>query len=218
MPKMLWISVVTLFAVGSTLSAAVVIDRIAVIAGRHAIKLSDIERELRITQFLDNRPLDLSAAARKEAADHLIDQDVIRDEIALQGYNRATDEEANKLLDQIRRNRFAGSDLRLRQALTRYGLTGDELHAHLRWQMTVLDFIDQRFRPGVLITDEEVRKYYDSHLDELKKQYPRDFSFRTLAPRIRANLEGEQVNQQFESWLDEARKQERIQYVNGAFQ
>ncbi len=200
-----------------SLPGAVVLDRIAVIVGKHAIKLSDIEHELRVTEFLNNQPLDLGAAARKQAADHLIDQAVIRDEIALEGYGRATDTQAAAMLDQIRKNRFGGSDARLRASLERYGLTENELHDHLLWQMTVLDFIDQRFRPGVMVSDSDVQKYYDTHLAELKKQHPRDSSFETLAPQIRTLLEGQQVNQQFDAWLDESRKNARIQYLNGAF-
>jgi parvulin-like peptidyl-prolyl isomerase len=209
---------VFLIAFAAALPGAVVLDRIAVIIGKHAIKLSDIEHELRLTEFLNNQPLDLGAAARKQTADHLIDQAVIRDEIALEGYGRATDSQAASMLDQVRKNRFAGSDARLRASLERYGLTENELRDHLLWQMTVLNFIDQRFRPGVMVNDDDVRKYYDSHLAELKKQHPRDFSFETLAPQIRILLEGEQVNQQFDAWLDEARKNARIQYLNGAFQ
>jgi hypothetical protein len=207
-----------LIAFAAVLPGAVVIDRIAVIVGRHAIKLSDTEHELRITEFLNNQPLDLGAAARKQAADHLIDQAVIRDEIALEGYGRANDAQATAMLAQIRKNRFAGSDARLRASLERYGLTENALHDHLLWQMTVLNFIDQRFRPGVMVNDSDVRKYYDSHLDELKKQHPRDFSFETVAPEIHTQLEGQQVNQQFDAWLDESRKNARIQYINGAFQ
>jgi hypothetical protein len=189
-----------------------------VIVGKHAIKLSDIEHELRLTEFLNNQPLDLGAAARKQAADHLIDQAVIRDEIALEGYGRASDAQASAMLSQFRKNRFAGSDSRLRASLEHYGLSEKELHDHLLWQMTVLDFIDQRFRPGVMVNDTEIRKYYDTHLPTLKKQHPRDFSYETLEPQIRTVLEGEQVNQQFEAWLDESRKNTRIQYLNGAFQ
>jgi len=207
-----------LAAIAVALSGAVVLDRIAVVVNKHAIKLSDIQHELRLTEFINSQPLDLGAAARKQAADHLIDQAVICDEIALEGYGRATDAQATSLLNQLRKNRFTGSDTRLRASLERYGLTENELHDHLLWQMTVLNFIDQRFRPGVLVNDDDVRKYYDSHLDQLKKQHPRDFSFEKLAPEIRTLLEGEQVNKQFDAWLDESRKNARIQYLNGAFQ
>ena len=57
-----------------------------------------------------------------------------------------------------------------------------ELRAQLLWQLTVLRFIDQRFRPGVLVTDEEVRTYYDSTANVIRKTT----SFDTLEPKIRS--------------------------------
>ena len=192
-------------------SAAVVIDRIAVIAGKHVVKLSDVDRELRVTNFLNREPLLENAATKRKAADRLVDQQLIRDELATGGYERATDADAAKMLNEIRQNRYAGSASRFTQALSQYGLTEDELRAQLLWQMTVLRFIDQRFRTGVLVTDEEVRAYYDQHPDVGK------VSFQAAAPRIRTMLEGEQVNTQFEEWLSDRRKQEKIQYLEGAF-
>ena len=46
------------------LSAAVVLDRIAVIAGTHVIKASDIDRDIRLTDFLNRAQLDFSASAK----------------------------------------------------------------------------------------------------------------------------------------------------------
>lgn len=203
--------------VTAAFGAPAVIDRIVVIVGKHAIKLSDIDSDLRLTEFINNQPLNLSTADGKKAADHLIDQAVIRDEIALEGYGRATDAQANELLEQILRNRFGGSQTRLRAALERYGLTEARLRDYLRWEMTVLDFIDQRFRAGVLVTDDEVKSYYDSHLAELERRHPKDHTYKTLAPQIRNVLEEQQVNQQFDAWLEETRKSDRIQYVDEAY-
>jgi hypothetical protein len=106
----------------------------------------------------------------------------------------------------------------LRAALNAYGITEDQLRAHLLWQLTVIRFIDQRFRPGVLVSDEEVRAYYDQHLADLKRQYPGNNSFEALAPKIRASLEGERINKSFAEWLDQARKRTRIEYREAAFQ
>jgi hypothetical protein len=192
--------------------AAVVIDRIAVIVGKHAVKLSDIDRDLRVTDFLNRQPLVEDAEAKRKAADRLVDQQIIRDELATGGYNRATDADAESMLRQIRQSRYGGSEVRLRQALSTYGLSENELLARLLWQMTVLRFIDERFAPGILVTDEQVRNYYDQHA-ELRKA-----AFQTAAPQIRKTLEGEQVNAQFDSWLSEARKREQIQYRDAAFQ
>src|SRR5215471_13265609 len=92
----------------------VVIDRIAVIVGKHVIKLSDVERDLRLTAFLNRATLDLSLKAKREAAERLVDQQIIRGELAAGGYERATDAQADVLLAEIRRDRFADSAEKLR--------------------------------------------------------------------------------------------------------
>jgi hypothetical protein len=193
--------IMVLLLLGFAARGGDVIDRIAVIVGKHAVKLSDINRDLRVTAFLNRQPLVENAQTRRKAAERLIDQQIIRDELATGGYSRPTDADANAMLRQLRL-----------QALTQYGLTEGELRAHLLWQLTVLRFIEQRFQPGVMVTDEQVRGYYDQH-PEVRKA-----SFAIAAPEIRKTLEGEQVNTQFEAWLEEARKGQRVEFREAAFQ
>jgi peptidyl-prolyl cis-trans isomerase SurA len=200
------------------LDGAVVIDRIAIVVGKHVIKSSDIERDLRITEFLNREPLAINQDTKRKAGERLIDQTIIRDEIASGGYQRATDTDAAAMLAQVRQSRYGGSEARLRQALAPYGIAEGELQTQLLWQLTVLKFIDERFRPGVMVTDEEIRDYYNMHLAELKRQNPQNNSLEALQDKIQALLEGERINQQFEMWLDEARKRERIEYRQVAFQ
>ncbi len=198
--------------------AAVVLDRVAVIVGKQVIKTSDIERDLRLTEFLNREKVDLSVAARRKAAERLIDQSIIRNELANGGYSRPSAAEVHTLLQQLRRDRFSGSEARMNSALASYGLNAGQLQAQLVWQLTVLRFIDQRFRPAVLVTDEEVRAYYDQHLDELRKEKPGANTFEALEPEIRRSLEGERINQSFTQWLENARKRNHIEYREGAFQ
>ena len=198
--------------------AAVVIDRIAAIVGKHAIKLSDVDRDLRVTEFLNREPLKLNSDARRQAAERLIDQVVIGDEIKSEGFARPNDSDADALLNRLRRDQFGGSDARLRQGLSAYDLTEEGLRTQLLWQVEVLRFIDQRFRPSVLVTDEEVRASYEEHRSELARQYPQTPGFEELEPKVRASLEGERINQSFVQWLDRARQRNRIEYRQGAFQ
>jgi hypothetical protein len=200
------------------LSGAVILDRIAVIAGTHVIKTSDIERDIRLTDFLNRVPLDLKTSAKREAAERLITQQIIRDEIVSGGYRRPPEAEAVDLEAQLRRDRFGGSEQRLVEGLQRYGLTRAQLREQLLWQLTVLQFIDERFRGGIVVTLDQVRDYYDGHFAELQKQYPKDNSFETLEPKIRTMLEGEQINQSFNDWLDQARKNYAVEYKQGAFE
>ena len=210
--------VICIFAVSALLSGAVVLDRIAVIAGTHVIKLSDIDRDIRLTDFLNNEPLSFNSTAKRQAAERLITQQILRDEIVSGGYRRATDEQAAGLEADLRRDRFGGSGQRLRQALERDGLSEAQLHAQLLWQLTVLQFINQRFRAGAVVTPEEVRDYYDEHYAELQKKYPKDNSLEAMEPVIRPMLENQQINQDFNEWLDQARKNERVQFKDGAFE
>src|SRR5206468_1942783 len=100
----------------------------------------------------------------------------------------------------------------------RYGSSAAELRSQLIWQLTVLRFINERFRAGALVTDEEVRAYYDQHLADLKREYPQNSSFEALAPKIRASLEGERVNQNYAEFVERARKRSNIRYLQGAFE
>jgi hypothetical protein len=207
-----------LLLVSGAPSGSVVVDRIAVIVGKQVIKSSDVDRDLRVTAFINRQPLNLSAAARRTAAERLIDQQIIHQELSAQGYSRPSEGDANQMLQQITKERFQGSTPLLQSALVRYGLSKDILRERLLWQLTVLRFIDQRFRPGILVTDEDVRAYYDQHLADLKREYPKDSSFQALSTKIRNSLEGQRIDQEFEAWLDEARKRNRIEYKEAAFQ
>lgn len=207
-----------LLAFASALYGSTVVDRIAAIVGKHAIRLSDIYRDLRVTEFFNREQPNFSSDAKHKSAERLIDQAIIGDEIANGGYRRSTEADVEASLRQFLQDRFAGSGGRLREALTLYGLTEDQLREQLLWQLEVLRFIDERFRPSLLVTDEEVRAYYDQHRPDLRREYPQANGFEALETKIRASLEGGRINQNFVQWLDQARKQNRIEYRQGAFQ
>jgi len=199
-------------------AGAVIIDRIAVIVDKHVIKASDIERDLRSTQFLNRDPLDLSAQAKRKSAERLIDQSVIREEMEQGAYSQASAADLEGMWKRLLAERFGGSTTRLRAELAKYGLTQEQLRTQLQWQLDVLKFIDQRFRPGVLVTDDEVKSYYDQHTAELKQQFPQVTTYAGMEPKILASLEGERLNQNFDQWIAEARKRARIEYRQGALQ
>jgi hypothetical protein len=203
---------VLIMAASALVHAGVVIDRIAVIAGNFVIKDSDIERDIRLTDFLNRDPLEFSGASRKRSADRLIDQALIRREIEVAQYPFATDQDVNGFLQQIRKQRFK-NDADYQQSLREYGITETQLKRALKWQLTVLHFISVRFRPGVLISDQDIEQYYNAHAAELTRQNNgKQLSLEEAHPLIERQLTGERVNQQFEAWLDETRKTANVQY------
>jgi hypothetical protein len=194
----------------SHLALAVIIDRIAVIVGTSIIKDSDIDRDIRVTSFLNDKPLDLSNSSRKKATDRLIDQVFIRREIQQGEYPIATPQEAGQELSRLKKERFRTAAA-FDEALRRDGLTEVDLRRQFEWQLTVLRFIDSRFKPAVLIGDDEIEKYYRDHAAALQRQYPGK-SLDDLRDRIRDTLTGQRINQEFFAWLDEQRKSSKIEF------
>lgn len=187
----------------------VIIDRIAVRVGNGIVKDSDIDRNIRVTEFLNDQPLNLSNKERREASQRLIDQVFIRREIQLGDYPRATWEEADQQLARLTKDRYK-TQAALQQAIGRYGLVEPDLRFEFHWQLTVLRFVDARFKPAVLVTDDEIQKYYREHRAALIRANPGKTSLEDLRDPIRDVLAGEKVNEQFFAWLDDQRKSNKV--------
>ena len=135
------------------------------------MKDSDIERDVRATEFLNGQPLDLGKAARKESANRLIDQLFIRHEILIGDYPEATSEEADQQIGRLKKQKYR-SEAAFQSALKRYGMSELEMRTQFQLQLTVLRFIDVRFKPAVLVTDPEIERYYREHTAALSQQNP----------------------------------------------
>jgi hypothetical protein len=192
--------------------AAVTLDQIAVIVDDQAVKDSDIRREIRTTAFLNGASLQFSLETRKKALDRLISQALIRREIEVGQYPFATEPEVDRFLEQVKLQRFK-SQPEYQQALRDYGLTEEQLRRALKWQLTVLNFIQSRFRPGVFIKDEDVKQYYASHLAELTAANGgKRPSLEEARDEIEKQITAERVNQNFNEWLDQLRRNTVVKY------
>jgi len=190
----------------------VIIDRVAIeVDANDIIKDSDIDRDLHATEFLDGDPPSATLAERKKTAAHLIDQVFIRQEIRIGDYPTASTEDANQQLQELQKQRFS-SEAAMREQLKKYDLTLPDLREQFRWQLTVLRFIDARFKPAVLVSEEAVEKYYKTHLSELRKENPKDTDDQ-LKNDARDALTGEEVNKLFFAWLDQKRHDAKIRFL-----
>ena len=200
----------SLLLFGSCISSAVIIDRIAVIVENRIVKESDIKLDIRVTSFLNNEKPDFSLPSQRKALNRLIDQVFVRREIELGDYPTATLQQADQQLEKLKKERFK-TEAAFREALRRYELTELDLRTEFQWQLTVLRFIAVRFKPAVLVTDDEIEKYYREHTAALRREYPGK-SLDDLRDHIREILTDEKVNQQFFAWLDEQRKDTKVQF------
>jgi hypothetical protein len=202
----------------AAVAGAEIVDRIAVSVGSRVITETDLDREIRITAFLNNQKPDFSAAGRREAAERMVDQTLVRAELEANQYPPPSAAETQAAL-QEEKARF-GNEAAYLRALAEYGVAEADLKARLSWQLTLVRFIDVRFRPGIQISSEEIRKYFDEHMRAgLMAAHPGQTpSVDDYRAGIENTLIGQAANQQVEQWLKEARRRNRIQYHGEVFQ
>jgi peptidyl-prolyl cis-trans isomerase SurA len=200
-------------------SRAEIIDRIAVALDNQAITESEIMREIRLTAFQNGVPPDFSPQARRKAADRLIEQKLIGKEIELGRYVKQDPTATDPMLKQIQAQRYR-SPAEYQQALEKYGITEEDLRAHLLLQLTLLRFIDLRFRPGIQVNESDIKQYFDQKLPELEKTAGagKKITFDDLRGKIQDALTDQLVDQQLNEWIAETRKHTRIQFHPEAFQ
>ncbi|HLK66888.1 MAG TPA: hypothetical protein VKU19_25820 [Bryobacteraceae bacterium] len=125
-------------------ASAAVVDRVAVVVGKTVITESEVVQEVRLTEFQNGQPLDLGPQQRRDAAGRLVDQQLIRSEMAAGSYPKPTPGDAQAVLQKFRQEHYP-SAAEFQAALTRYGITEQQLQEHLLWQLSAVRFADLRF-------------------------------------------------------------------------
>ena len=198
------------------LSSAAVLDRIAVVVGNTVLTESEVDEELRLEQFMASRPPDFSPQQRRAAADRLVDQQLIRQEIQVAHYQTPEPAKADSMLSAFRERQYR-TDAEFRAALQKYALTEDQLKQYLLWQLTAIQFTDARFHPSDQPVSEpsanrEVQSPEPSPNPVAPPASPPAQSADRLAP------DSNPVDQQLDAWLKQARAATRIQFKEEAFQ
>lgn len=196
---------------------AEIVDRIAVSVGNRVITETDLEREIRITALLNNAKPDFSTANKRQTAERMVDQMLVRNELEASRYPLPSAAETQAALEE-EKARYGG-DAAYRRALAEHGVSEDDLKARLAWQLMLVRFIDVRFRPGIQISSDEIRKYFDEHmLPGLLAAHPGQTpSFDDHRAGIEQTLTSHAADQQVEQWLKEARRRTRIEYHEEVF-
>jgi peptidyl-prolyl cis-trans isomerase SurA len=190
-----------------------IIDRIAVSVGNHVITTSDLDREIRITAFLNAAKPDFTPAVKRATAQRLVEQTLVRTELATSRYPTPPPSEVDPILAQLKQQRFP-TDADLQRSLAEYGITEQDVRDELLWQRTLLSFLDVRFRPSVQVSDKDMQEYFDK---TVKPTAP-SASFDDYRDRIEEQLTGDREDQEMGRWLDQAKKRTEIVYHDEALQ
>jgi len=185
------------------------LDRIAVSVGQEVITESQIILDLRVAAFLDQKPVDLSGAAKRKSAERLVDQLLILREAVDSHVTLPSVEATAGLVAPY------AAETGYHANLQRYGITERDLGAHLLAGLRTLTFTDLRFRPDVQPSDEDVRSYYDKLPASAAAPKP---SFEDSRDQIEKLLVEQRVIEALDQWLAMARSAANIRYRDKAFQ
>jgi peptidyl-prolyl cis-trans isomerase SurA len=212
---------VSSFSQTSTSASAVVLDKVVAVANRHAILASDIDDEIRLS-VLDPGRAGQGVLTRQRALDQLISQALIEQQIRRDDTDAAepTQEEVNARLTEIRKELPAcvhencASDAGWKAFLEAHELTSERVDAYLRYRLEILNFIEDRFRPGIHISPQDIETYYRNTL--LPEYGPGVTvpSLERVSPRIEEILLQQQVNLFFDEWLTNLRKQGDVEVLD----
>jgi hypothetical protein len=194
---------------------AEIIDRIAVTVGDRVISEQQVLHEIRIAAFLNRETANVSAATRRDAAERLVKQDLIRREMEETHYPLPEKSEADPLENQIIAD--YGGETPYMAALAAAGLDRRDVRDELWWQLTTLRFIDYRFRPAVHVPQSAIDAYYNQQLEKWKAQGQKNVpSLEDSRDSIEKILIEEQVDQALDHWLTEQRRLVNVRYRDEA--
>lgn len=197
---------------------AEIIDRIAVTVDKMVITGSDVVNHLRVAAFLNNEPLNLDGNSRRDAADRLVEQVLIRREMEISRYPAPQPADIEPILAGLLQRRFP-DDQAHKDSLAKYGIAESDIREALLLQLTVLRFIEFRFRPGIVLDDDEVVVYYQN-------EFTTEWSSRNTAPppplddvrdEIEELLIEAHIDEALDQWLKQVKAEARLRYRQGAF-
>ncbi|MEW6324836.1 MAG: peptidyl-prolyl cis-trans isomerase [Nitrospirota bacterium] len=165
--------VLVLSCVGRAAAEPVIIDRIAAVVNQDIITLSDVQEALLQPGAAPGQlPADPAAAERRLTPEalqqqlRLLIEERLHAQAAEQRGLTVTELELGQALDDIKsRNQFT-SDEQLAAALAAERLTLDQYRERLRREILVAKLVNREVRAHLVVSPEELRRYYDQHADE----------------------------------------------------
>jgi hypothetical protein len=200
---------------------SVVLDRVVAVVNNHAILASDLDDEIRLS-VLDPGRGGLGVLTRASALDQLISRTLIQQQIREEDLQSVEPSaaEVDARLSEIRKEipscvrRNCASEAGWKAFLIAHGLTPERVQTSLRYRIEILRFIEERFRQGIQIPQQDIQTYYN---ETLLPQYANGESVPPLdqvAPRIQEILLQQRVNALFDGWLENLRKQGEIEVLD----
>jgi peptidyl-prolyl cis-trans isomerase SurA len=199
----------------------VVLDRVVAVVNQKAILASDIDEEIQIS-VLDPARTGQSQLTRQRALDQLISRTLIQQQIRREDLlaTQPSQDELNARLMEIRKelpecvHQNCATDAGWKAFLAAHDLTEERVAAYLRYRIEILGFIEQRFRSGIHIPQQDIENYYRNTLVPQYKAGETIPPLEKVATRIEEILLQQQVTSLFDEWLTNLRNQGDVEVLD----
>lgn len=201
-PKLLiTICALTVLASGLFAHAGQVVDRIVAIVNGQIILQSDWEDEIRYEAFVAKRTAD--SVDRKAALDHLIDQELLREQIHAPESLPPTGQEVQSQIQEIRKQyEGAATEEGWTSLLAAHRLNESELRRRVTLELQLARLVDARLRPAANITSKSIESYYNQELlPQLRQSGAKEVPLAEVTPQIKELLTQQKINQLLITWL-----------------
>lgn len=194
------------------LLGAELVDRLALTVGTEIITEQQVLLHLRTAAMLNEEPVLVNAYEKRRAAQKLIELALIRLEMQNNRYPLPEKVQVETALKAIQDQRFSGDDSVFQNALKRYQITESDLRDSLKWQLAILSFIEFRFRPGVQISEEEMRDFYQyDYADRSRKSYE------LSRTEILELLTQQRIDNLLDRWLTQTESATKVRWIESVF-
>jgi peptidyl-prolyl cis-trans isomerase SurA len=169
----LWVLLISFgfFSVRVLAAESVVVDRIVAVVNDQIITLYDLDQTLQ--PYEDNiRALGYSPEKERETLyklrtdllNKLIDEK-LADQLILKNNIKVSSQEIDNAIERIKESRsFTDEDFRT--GLAQQGLTMEEYRENLKQQLLRSKLLNLEVRSKIVITDEDIEKYYNDHREQ----------------------------------------------------
>jgi SurA-like protein len=204
----IFVGTLVFLATTLTASAGEVIDRIVATVNGHIILLSDWDDSLCYEAFSSGRPVDrMTADERKSALDHLIDQELLREQLKDSDIQHASPEEVAQRVVEVRKQYAeAETELGWRTLLDSYRLSEENLKNRVAAELDLMRLVDARLRPSVTVDSKSIESYYSEELlPQLRQSGGQNVPLADVAAKIKELLTQKKISQLLTAWLQDLR-------------
>jgi peptidyl-prolyl cis-trans isomerase SurA len=208
------ILMLALLAAAPGVWAGDLLDRIVATVNGHIILQSDWEDALRYDALVNGQaPGQATVSERKSALDHLIDQELLQEQMHSSDFQHASPAEVEQRILDIRKQfPNANNEAAWNAVLARYGFDAHTLKQRVGLELDLMRLVDARLRPNVSIDSRSIESYYNQELlPQLRQAGAKAVALAEVSPKIRELLTQRKVNELLEAWLVNLRSGSQIQ-------